>query len=181
MRQNSILVLGQLFLLPVEMYITTGNANIPCAKIFAVCFFRAHGKDTNCRVLKKNTRQRENTRQTPLFTVCRLPDTRRRLSTWQTRAHAVWCHYTPWRRSFFSCAYTWHTAKPYFCRVSRARHTAKSLRREACLMDVSVCCVPRKAHGEQLPLLCASPLAHGKNQPLLCASLQHTANLFKMF
>ena len=163
--------------------------SLPCA------FFRAHDKDTSCRVpQRKHTAKRKysanptlsrvpslDTRQTLRFAVCRLPD------TGEGSAHdrhvlmpsgAI----TPRDGDpFLSCAYTWHTGKPSFRRVPRARHTAKSLHREACLMDVSVCRVPRKAHGEQLPLLCASPVAHGKKQPLLCASLQHTANLFKIF
>ena len=49
------------------------------------------------------------------------------------------------------------------------------------LTDVSVCRVPREAHGEHHHLPCAPSLAHGKKQPLPCATLEHTTNLIKMF
>jgi len=149
--------------------------SLPCA------FFRAHDKDTSCRVpQRKHTAKRKHsanptlrrvpsldTRQTLRFVVCRLTDTRRRFSTGQARAHAVRCRYTPWRRFFFVvCLHVAH-GKAFFspCAACLAHS-------EVVAPDVSVCRVPRETHGEKLLLPCASPLAHDKNQPLPYASLQ---------
>ena len=112
-----------------------------------------------------------------LFAVCLIENTRQIKYTRQT--------------AISPCADHRHTANNHFRRVLRPRHTAKPKhthgmcsRRQAPslgLTDVNVCRVPREAHDEHHPLPCAPSLAHGKKQPLTCATLEHTANLIKMF
>ena len=90
--------------------------SLPCA------FFRAHDKDTSCRVpQRKHTAKRKHSANPTLRRVPSL-DTRWRLSMWQARAHAVRCRHTPWRRSFFAvCLHVAH-GKAFFspCAARRA-------------------------------------------------------------
>jgi hypothetical protein len=181
-RQNSILVLGQLFLLPVEMYITTGKREYPvCQNLCRVLFFRAYGKDTSCRMpQRKHTAKRKHSANP---TLQRVPTTRHTAKA-QHMTGTCSCRPVPLHP----------VTEILFCRVP-IRGTRQSLLFAVCRVPGTwrSCCAVRRAwwmsafvvcperHTANSSLCCVPHPAHGKNQPLLCASLQHTANLFKMF
>ena len=132
------------------------NVNMPCAKIFAVCFFSDTPQRDYLPCASKKTHGKEKTNGKPLSSPCANP---------RHTANTKLCRVPPMR----------HTAKaqhvPVTCscrpvpsrcvmeillhRVPQAGHTAKPLRRLAAVTAVSVHRVPREAHGEELPLPCA--------------------------